>query len=377
MTKVVRYKLKEEKKKKGPVAKAFTVIGIVIAAIIVIALGYFAYVFISYHRLEDHLVIVPYGTTETESLAAGKEMTITSYNIGFGAYSDDYTFFMDGGKESWAFSKDAVYENIDGAMGVIEEQKPDIALFQEVDYDGTRSYHVDEVALVQEDMWELGQYAALFAQNYDSPFLMYPITQPHGANKAGIMTFSKAEMFDGIRRSLPIEEGLSKVLDLDRCYSKVRVQVDNGQQLVIYNMHLSAYTSKAETAEIQLSMVIQDMQEEYDKGNYCIAGGDFNRDLLGNSPEIFHTAKLEDNWAQPVNMSLFTDDITLVAPFQEADMIASCRNPDKPYEEGDFVVTVDGFIVSANVEVTYANVIDAGFKYSDHNPVIMKFVLKK
>ena len=377
MTKVVRYKLQEKpKKKKGPVAKAFTVIGIVIAAIIVIALGYFAYVFISYHRIEDNLVIVPYGTTETESIAAGKEMTITSYNIGFGAYSDDYTFFMDGGKESWAFSKEAVYENIDGAMGVIEEQKPDIALFQEVDYDGTRSYHVDEVALVQEDMWELGQYAALFAQNYDSPFLMYPITQPHGANKAGIMTFSKAEMFDGIRRSLPIEEGLSKVLDLDRCYSKVRVQVDNGKQLVIYNMHLSAYTSKAETAEIQLSMVIQDMQEEYDKGNYCIAGGDFNRDLLGNSPEIFHTAKLEDNWAQPVNMSLFTDDITLVAPFQEADMIASCRNPDKPYEEGDFVVTVDGFIVSANVEVTYANVIDAGFKYSDHNPVIMKFILK-
>ena len=376
MAKVVRYKLKEEKKKKGPVAKAFTVIGIVIAAIIVIALGYFAYVFISYHRIEDHLVIVPYGTTETESLSVGKEMTITSYNIGFGAYSDDYTFFMDGGKESWAFSKEAVYENIDGAMGVIEEQKPDIALFQEVDYDGTRSYHVDEVALVQDAMWELGQYAALFAQNYDSPFLMYPITQPHGANKAGIMTFSKAEMFDGIRRSLPIEEGLSKVLDLDRCYSKVRVQVDNGKQLVIYNMHLSAYTSKAETAETQLSMVVQDMQEEYDKGNYCIAGGDFNRDLLGNSPEIFHTAVLEDNWAQPVNMSLFTDDITLVAPFQEADMIASCRNPDKPYEEGDFVVTVDGFIVSANVEVTYANVIDAGFKYSDHNPVIMKFKLK-
>ena len=376
MTKVVRYKLKEEKKKKGPVAKAFSIIGIVIAAIVVIALAYVAYVFISFHRLEDHLVIVPYGTTETQSLAAGKEMTITSYNIGFGAYSDDYTFFMDGGKESWAFSKEAVYENIDGAMGVIEEQKPDIALFQEVDFDGTRSYHVDEVALVQEDMWELGQYAALFAQNYDSPFLMYPITQPHGANKAGIMTFSKAEMFDGIRRSLPIEEGLSKVLDLDRCYSKVRVQVDNGKQLVIYNMHLSAYTSKAETAEIQLSMVIQDMQEEYDQGNYCIAGGDFNRDLLGNSPEIFHTAKLEDNWAQPVNMSLFTDDITLVAPFQEADMIASCRNPDKPYEVGDFVVTVDGFIVSANVEVTYANVIDAGFKYSDHNPVIMRFILK-
>lgn len=375
MTKVVRYTMKE-KKKKGPVAKAFTIIGIVIAAIVVIALAYVAYVFISFHRIDDNMVIVPYGTAEQQSLSTGKELTITSYNIGFGAYSDDYTFFMDGGKESWAFSKDAVYTNIGGAMGVIEEQNPDIALFQEVDFNGTRSYHVDETVLVQEAMWKFGKYAALFAQNYDSPFLMYPITQPHGANKAGIMTFSKAEMYNGVRRSLPIEEGLSKVLDLDRCYSKVIVKTDNGKELVIYNMHLSAYTAKAETAETQLSMVIQDMQEEYDKGNYCIAGGDFNRDLLGNSPEIFHTATLADNWAQPVNMSLFTDDITLVAPFQESDMIASCRNPDKPYEVGDFVVTVDGFIVSANVDVTYANVIDAGFKYSDHNPVIMKFKLK-
>ena len=58
-------------------------------------------------------------------------------------------------------------------------------------------------------------------------------------------------------------------------------------------------------------------------------------------------------------------------------MIASCRNPDKPYQKGDFVVTVDGFIVSANVEVTYANVIDTGFAYSDHNPVIMNIQLKK
>ena len=154
------------------------------------------------------------------------------------------------------------------------------------------------------------------------------------------------------------------------------MKTDNGKELVIYNLHLSAYTAKAETAETQLSMVVQDMQDEYDQGNYCIAGGDFNRDLLGNSPEIFHTAVLADNWAQPVNMSLFTDDITLVAPFQEGDLVASCRNPDKPYEEGDFVVTVDGFIVSANVEVTYANVIDAGFRYSDHNPVMMKFKLK-
>ena len=118
------------------------------------------------------------------------------------------------------------------------------------------------------------------------------------------------------------------------------------------------------------------MQGEYDAGNYCIAGGDFNRDLLGNSPEIFHTATLDDNWAKPVNMDLFTEDITLVVPFNEEDPHASCRNPDKPYEPGDFVVTVDGFIKSANVTVTESDVIETGYRYSDHNPVYMKFVLE-
>ena len=311
----------------------------------------------------------------TAMVPTGEELTAVSYNIGFGAYSDDYTFFMDGGKESRARSVDAVYENIGGAMNVVNEYTPEFVLLQEVDIDGTRSFHLDEREIVVPAVAKTGSFDYSFAQNYDSPFLMYPILKPHGANKAGIMTFSAYQIDSALRRSLPIETGLSKVIDLDRCYSKSRVPVEGGTELVIYNLHLSAYTSNAETAENQLAMLVQDMQGEYDAGNYCIAGGDFNRDLLGNSPEIFHTKVLEDNWAKPVNMSLFTEDITLVAPFDENDLAASCRNPDKPYEPGDFVVTVDGFIKSPNVELIESNVIQTNYKYSDHNPVYMKFVL--
>jgi len=205
---------------------------------------------------------------------------------------------------------------------------------------------------------------------------MYPLTQPHGANKAGILTFAPVRITDAVRISIPIETGPSKVLDLDRCYSKARVPAEGGRELVIYNLHLSAYTANASTAENQLKMIVDDMQAEYDAGNYCLAGGDFNRDLLGNSPEIFHTAVLEDNWAAPVNMSLFTEDIILAAPFNEAEPKASCRNPDKPYEPGDFVVTVDGFIRSANIEIIECDIIDTDFRYSDHNPVYVKFLLK-
>lgn len=350
--------------------KMIKTILIILGILLLVVVGYVLYVFLSFHRIEDNQVLAVEESAEQDAVSQEQALTVLSYNIGFGAYSDDYTFFMDGGKESRAFSEEAVYENIGGAMETVTGYNPDLVLLQEVDINGTRSYHVDEREIVVPALESIASYQYVFAQNYDSPYLMYPITRPHGANQAGIMTFSKYQITDALRRSLPIETGFSKVLDLDRCYSKSRIPVQDGKELVVYNMHLSAYTANAETADTQMSMVVQDMQEEYDAGNYCIAGGDFNRDLLGNSPEIFHTATLDDNWAKPVNLELFTDDITLAAPFDETAPVASCRNPDKPYEPGDFVVTVDGFIHSANVEVDDCKVIDTGYQYSDHNPVI-------
>mgnify|MGYP000118513935 FL=1 len=66
----------------------------------------------------------------------------------------------------------------------------------------------------------------------------------------------------------------------------------------------------------------------------------------------------------------------LIAPFDEKNPVPSCRNADQPYSESDFVVTVDGFLVSDNVTVEDALVLDTGFKWSDHNPVYMDFVLE-
>jgi len=167
-----------------------------------------------------------------------------------------------------------------------------------------------------------------------------------------------------------------KLLDLDRCYSVNRIPTENGKELVLYNLHLSAYTSDPSTADNQLRMLFEDMKEEYDAGNYIIAGGDFNKDLLGNSAEIFGHKELEDNWAKPISEELIPDFMQLIAPFDEKNPVPSCRNADQPYSESDFVVTVDGFLVSDNVTVEDALVLDTGFKWSDHNPVYMDFVLE-
>ena len=65
------------------------------------------------------------------------------------------------------------------------------------------------------------------------------------------------------------------------------------------------------------------------------------------------------------------------APLDENAPVPSCRNADGPYHQGQYVLTVDGFLVSDNVTVTSSDVVDLGFAYSDHNPVEMRFVLEK
>lgn len=173
----------------------------VLLAVIVAAVSYILYVVFSYYRLEDNLRLEISGESKT-TVPVGEKLTLVTYNIGFGAYSDDYSFFMDGGEYSRAFSKQAVIDNTNGSLNAVQAQQPDFVVLQEVDVCGTRSYDVDQTAVFSAGF---DGYDRVFVQNYDSPYFIYPFTQPIGANKSGLMTFSKHNIESSVRRSLPIE----------------------------------------------------------------------------------------------------------------------------------------------------------------------------
>ena len=353
--------------------KALKIAGFVLLALLIVVLGYVAYVFLDYHRMEDNLPLTAEGDA-SGTVQTGTEYTVVSYNMGFGAYESDYSFFMDGGTESWAWSKERLDANLKNIADLLKERQADFYFVQEVDADATRNYHRNEADVLRAS---LTGYSSVWGQNYDSPFLFWPLTQPHGSSVAGLMTFSSAPITSSLRRSLPIESGVMKLVDLDRCYTVSRVPMENGKELVLYAVHLSAYTSDGVIADQQAEMLLSDMQSEYEKGNYCICGGDFNKDLLGNSEEVFGISAGDYTWAQPLPDSLFEGkNITLVPPLDKENPVPSCRNADAPYHEGQYVVTVDGFLVSDNVTVSSATVIDTGFAYSDHNPVTMTFTLQ-
>ncbi len=343
-----------------------------LAVLLLLAGGYVGYVLLRYHRLGYQSLTVQ-GPALSTLPETGREYTLVSYNIGFGAYEADFGFFMDGGEESWAWSRERLDANLGKIGDLLHRQDADFCLIQEVDIDATRSYRRDE----RTDMISaMPGKDYVFAQNYDSPFLLYPFRQPHGASKSGIMTFSSFPIGSSERLELPVETGFMKFLDLDRCYAKSRIPLGEGRDMVLYAFHLSAYTSDGTIATEQLRQLLADMEGEYALQNYCIAGGDFNKDILGDSSAFFGKPTEGAMWAQPIPEGTFDGyHISLVAPLDEDQPVPSCRNADGPYHPGQMVLTVDGFLVSENVEVVDSAVIDTGFAYSDHNPVELRFRL--
>lgn len=361
--------------------KILKVIGIIILVIVLTLAAYIIYLYASYHRIEDNKELqvetISDNTSAGDPLTAGEKYSALTYNIGFGAYTPDFSFFMDGGKYSWAKSKDSVKETIKGAGELVASKDPDFALVQEIDLDATRSYHVNEYSILKEI---IPAYNCVFAQNYDSAFLFYPFTQPHGKSKAGLALFSKYPITGSMRRSFPISTSFTKFFDLDRCYSISRVPVDNGKELVIFELHMSAYGNSDAIREGQIRMLSEDMQKEYEAGNYVICGGDFNHDL--KAADTQDDSAEPESWAYPFPRSELPEHFSFcldqLSEDEKNNLWNSARNADMEYVPGEtYTVTLDGFIISDNVECTGYENVNTGYSYSDHDPVYMEFQLKK
>ncbi len=348
------------------------VLSVVICLIFVVAC-YVGYAVFSYDRIPDEQVVEIKSLIEDKIIEKNKQYSIVTQNLGFGAYTSDFTFFMDGGTQSWANSKESVTECVNKGADEVISENPDFVLFQEIDTDSTRSYHIDEREIL---ISRFDGYTSTFAVNYHSAFLMYPFYQPHGASNSGIMTFSKYTISSCMRRSLPVSSGFGKFLDLDRCYTVSRLPVDDGKELVLYNVHMSAYGGSDEVRTAQMNMLLGDMKKEYDKGNFCVCGGDFNHDFTGDSTQKLNGGENADfGWAKPFPFELMPEGISRAMNYCDRTVLPTCRNCDVPYKEGNPTFVVDGFLVSDNVTVNYLQNKQTGFVYSDHNPVIMKFTL--
>ncbi len=355
--------------------KILKIVGLTSAIVVAVVVCYVLYVIVSYNRIQDMQDLEVSQKAQMQCVNLNTEYSVITQNCGFGAYSPDFTFFMDGGTHTWASSKESAVANIDMATNKALSFDPDFVLFQEVDTDSTRSYHVNQQDQIAKCFPE---YDQIFAVNFHSVFLAYPLTQPHGICNSGIMTLSKAKVGQALRRSLTVSAGFERFFDLDRCYSVSRIPVENGKELVLYNVHLSAYCEDSKIRDSQIKQLLQDMRKEYENGNYTVCGGDFNQDFTGDSVLTLGNEKAREyKWpVQPFPRDFLPEGILQALKYDDCELIPTCRSSDVPYGPDCTTFVIDGFLVSCNVKVTELKNIDTKFAYSDHNPVFMRFMLE-
>jgi endonuclease/exonuclease/phosphatase family metal-dependent hydrolase len=383
--------------------KVLKVVALVLIVIILVVGGYIIYISAGYNRIPDEQELdVDYSMPAELSsvfddskddiadiplLRTDTQYSATTYNIGFGAYDRDFSFFLDKNKlrdgtpltglYSRATDKDAAIRNTDSVISVITAQSPDIAIFQEADRDADRSRHVDQVdAITAKIYFPVIASNWAYATNMHTGYLFYPLTHPIGQVKdGGILTMSKYRIESSVRRSFPVTDAWpAKFFDLDRCFTVSRMPVEGSESvLVMINVHTSAYDKGGLIRKEQMKMLSEVAAGEYKAGNWVIIGGDFNHAIHGTL-ELFMGQMQVPGWAQPFDESMVPGGFSLVEAVNFSK-VATCRDTSMPYTPGvNYEVTVDGFMVSANVEAKAEN-IDADYDGSDHNPVRLEFTL--
>lgn len=351
-----------------------------LAVIVIFAGGYIIYMQVQYYRIEDNAALVVSGTAN-QMLEVGDEYSVVTWNLGFGAYNHDFSFFMDSGTMkdgttvtgtmSRAQSVEIVDENIGGAIEKLKEEEPDFVLLQEVDVDATRSFGIDERVRIQS---AFPNHLAVYSSNFHSAYLLYPFHEPHGSVEAGLLTLSQYRIDSAARRSYPVSTAFpTKFFDLDRCFSVQRLPVEGGRELVLINSHMSAYDEGGTIRAQQMEMLCAVLQEERAHGNYVIVGGDFNHALCGTI-EAFPSQQEIPEWVFAFDDTLLPEGYSVVAA-ENLTKVATCRSTDIPYTKSvNYESVLDGFIVSDNLCASAEN-LDMDYAFSDHNPVRLIFRL--
>lgn len=314
-----------------------------------------------------------------EKSIADSTLSFVSWNLGFGGLGAKSNFFYDHGDFFFANGRmvrspeELVEEYNQGIQQFFTQTKADFFLLQEVDYDSRRSYYTNQFENLQKIKPE---YAAAFAPNYKVPRVPVPVFEPwraYGYTHSGLATYSRFQPTESTRYQLPGDHPWpTRVFQLDRCVLFQRYPMANGKELVIGNVHNSAYDKGGVLKKQQMNFLKKLVVEEYEKGNYVILGGDWNQ-----VPPYFKFDAF-----MPGQSGGFSQ-INISPEFMPQDWqwvydptIPTNRKAADKYKVGEtFVTLIDFYLISPNLKALSVKGINQKFAYSDHQPVYMEVQL--
>lgn len=358
--------------------KIFKYTGYLAAAFLLYILG-----FLVFGTLTDYM---PTGTERlepstgrqaVESVVEDSIVRLLTWNVGYGGIGDKDFFFYNRPSGFWWTelgtvrpTDERVKGNVLGQEITLKGNPADIYLLQEIDTAARRSHYINQLAVARRSR---SDYAAYFAPNFKSKRVPIPILQPwdhYGYVVGGLVNLSRYQPTVAERIQLPGEfPWPTRLFQLDRCALRQVTPTASGKELVVYNVHLSAYDQKGNIREQQMAALKEMALADFEAGRYVIIGGDWNQ-----MPPGFNWFGL--NPTVKTRRQLFAIDYEFMPPgwqFAYDPTTGSSRTSAAPYDPKKTRQTViDFFLVSPNLRVRMVKGITQAYRYSDHQPVYLE-----
>jgi exonuclease III len=255
------------------IKKFLKAILIMIAVLVLGFIGLIVYAMISDYKPEEKELI---SKSDNPSLLKDSHtFSLLTWNIGYAGLDKNMDFFMDGGTKVIT-PNDRCLDNISHIGDfLLKNDTIDFILIQEIDRNSKRIYRIDQYEKIA---GILSDYHPFFAKNYKVFFVPAPPANPMGKVLSGIAIFSKFIPESSTRYSLPGHYGFpTQLFQLDRCFMVNRYRIENGKELVLINTHNEAFDKSGYIRKAQMVRLREYVLNEYNSGNYVIAGGDWNQ----------------------------------------------------------------------------------------------------
>jgi endonuclease/exonuclease/phosphatase family metal-dependent hydrolase len=271
--------------------------------------------------------------------------SIVTYNIGY----------LSGMTNNRAIEKPKQLfdNNMNKVLLETKNVNPDIIAFQEIDYNASRSYNVNQ----ETEIAALGFNYAARAVNWDErylPFPYWPIKMHFGKVVSGQSIISKYPLKEHQRivlQRVESEPFYRNAFYLERLAQVVKV-VLNGQEVVLINIHLEAFDKATRVNQFEEVLAIFN---KYKNDYPTILLGDFNS-----------TARDKD----AVIQKMFAMKGVGNAAF-DMNNLGNTFDTKNPFERLDYI-----FYTKNSIEYISGKVLNQFEQASDHLPVEMQFKLK-
>ncbi len=271
--------------------------------------------------------------------------SIVTYNVGY----------LSGMTNNLAVAKpkELFDDNLKKVKEELKKVNADIIAFQEIDYNASRSYEVNQ----EEEFMELGYNYAARGVNWDEryvPFPYWPPSMHFGKIISGQSILSKYELKNYERivlERVPDNPFYRDALYLDRLVQVVRVLLD-GKEIVVINIHLEAFDKS--TRSRQFDHVLN-IFNKYKYESPTILLGDFNSKARDEQAVVQKLLKMKG-----VGNAAF-----------------NAGNPENTFDTKDLYERIDYVFYTENsIEYVKGKVLNDFGQSSDHLPIEMQFKLK-